>query len=136
MNFLILVLTVSVLGFAHRLRSPGRRLSWWLASLAGAWGLTIAVNTLRIVAAVELYRSDPVAGLTAGAGAPALGIVLYLGALWGDLRALDRLDRSATGGRAASPRPSWCPALYLGMTVGVPLLNGALRAGAGTPSMP
>jgi exosortase K len=33
-NFMIVALTVSVLGFAHRLRSPGRRLSWWLASLA------------------------------------------------------------------------------------------------------
>ena len=35
-NFMILVLTVSVLGFAHRLRSPGQRLALVARSLCGA----------------------------------------------------------------------------------------------------
>lgn len=117
-NFMILALTVAVLGFAHRLRSPGARLGWWLASAAGAYLFTIAVNTLRIVAAVELYRLGPVAGLTPEQAHRLLGIVLYLSALWGLYTALDRL----TGGRGAGGL--LVAGAYLGMTLVVPLLTG------------
>ena len=117
-NFLILALTVSVLGFAHRLRSPWARLGWWLASAAGAYLFTIVVNTLRIVAAVELYRLGPVAGLTPEAAHRLLGILIYLGALWGLYTALDRL----TGGRHAGDL--LVAGVYLGMTLVVPLLTG------------
>jgi exosortase K len=117
-NFMILVLTVSVLGFAHRLRSPRARLGWWLASAAGAYVATLAVNTLRIVAAVELYRLGPVAGLTPEAAHRLLGILLYLGALWGLFGMLDRL----TGGRHAGGL--LVAGAYLGMTLVVPLLTG------------
>jgi exosortase K len=117
-NFMILALTVSVLGFAHRLRSPRARLGWWLASAAGAYVATLAVNTLRIVAAVELYRLGPVAGLTPEQAHRLLGILIYLGALWGLFTALDRL----TGGRRAGGL--LVVGAYLGMTLGVPLLTG------------
>lgn len=127
-SFLILVLTVSVLGFAHRLRSPGRRLSWWLASLAGAWGITVVVNTVRILAAVKLYsRNDLVGaiGLTPEQSHRLLGIVVYLGALWGVFWMLDRL---ATGRRSDLLTAAvLVPGAYLGMTLGVPILNGTLR---------
>lgn len=120
-NFMILVLTVSVLGFAHRLRSPGQRLSWWLGSLFGAYVLTVAVNTLRILAAVELHRLGPVAGLTPEQGHRLLGTVLYLGALWGVFGVLDRLTGGIHSRLAAA---LLVPGAYLGMTVLVPLLNG------------
>jgi exosortase K len=124
-NFMILALTVSVLGFAHRLRSPGRRLSWWLASLAGAWGLTVAVNAVRILAAVEMYRRDPAIGLTPEQAHRLLGIVVYLSALWGVFWMLDRL---ATGQRAdLFTAAVLVPGAYLGMTLGVPILNGTFR---------
>lgn len=121
-NFLILMLTVSVLGFAHRLRSPGQRLSWWIGSLFGAWLLTIAVNTLRILAAVELYRIGPVTWLTREQEHRLLGTVLYLGTLWGVYGLLDRL--TAQGARSRLAAAVLAPGLYLGMTVVVPLLNG------------
>lgn len=117
-NFLILVLTVAVLGFAHRLRSPGARLGWWLASLAGAYMATVAVNTLRILAAVELYRLGPIAGLTPEQAHRLLGILIYLGALWGLFTLLDQL----TGGRRAGAL--LVLGAYLGMTLAVPLLTG------------
>lgn len=117
-NFLILVLTVSVLAFAHRLRSPRQRLVWWLGAAAGAYLATVAVNALRIVAAVELYRLGPVAGLTPEQLHRLLGIAIYLGALWGLYTALDRL----TGGRRAGGL--LVAGAYLGMTLVVPLLNG------------
>ncbi|MES1242265.1 MAG: exosortase K [Acidobacteriota bacterium] len=121
-NFLILALTVSVLGFSHRLRSPRQRLGWWLGSLPGAWALTIAVNTARILAAVELYRL----GLAEQAHR-FLGIVVYLGALWVLYGALDRL----TGARSRPLEAVLVPAAYLGMTLGVPLLTGAFRRPGG-----
>lgn len=124
-NFMILVLAVSVLGFAHRLSSPGQRLSWWLASLLGAWGLTVVVNTVRILAAVELYRRDPAIGLTPEQSHRLLGIVVYLGALWGVFQGLNRL---ITGQRADLLTAAiLVPGAYLGMTLGVPILNGTFR---------
>jgi exosortase K len=124
-NFMILALTVSVLGFSHRLRSPGARLSWWLASLAGAYIFTIAVNTLRIVAAVEMYRLGPVAGLTPGQMHRLLGTVLYLGALWGLFGILDRLtSRHHESARSTLAGGVLVAGAYLGMTVVVPLLTG------------
>jgi exosortase K len=124
-NFMILALTVSVLGFSHRLRSPGARLSWWLVSLIGAYAFTIAVNTLRIVAAVELHRLGPVAGLTPGQMHRLLGAVLYLGALWGLFGLLDRLTgRRPERTRSTSTGGILVAGAYLGMTVVVPLLTG------------
>lgn len=124
-NFMILVLIVSVLGFAHRLRSPGRRLAWWLASLGGAWAITVLVNTVRILAAVELYQQDPAIGLTPEQAHRLLGIVVYLGALWGVFWMLDRL---ATGRRSDLLTAAvLVPGAYLGMTLGVPILNGTFR---------
>jgi exosortase K len=117
-NFMILALTVSVLGFSHRLRSPRARLGWWLGSLAGAYALTLAVNTLRIVAAVELYRLGPVAGLNPEQAHRLLGILFYLGALWGLYAALDRLTGGRSGGGLL------VAGAYLGMTLLVPLLTG------------
>jgi exosortase K len=118
-NFMILALTVSVLGFSHRLHSWPARLAWWFASLGGAYVLTLATNTLRIVAAVELYRLGPVAGLDAGQLHRLLGTVIYLGALLALYTGLDRvfLGKGISAGILVV-------GLYLGMTLVVPLLNG------------
>jgi exosortase K len=123
-NFLILAFVVSVLGFSHRPRSLRGRLGWWLGSAAGAYLLTIAVNTLRIVAAVELYRLGPVAGLTPEQAHRLLGIVIYLGALWGLFATLDRLTSERPGTGAALAGGILVVGAYLGMTVAVPFLNG------------
>jgi exosortase K len=135
-NFMILALTVSVLGFSHRLRSRGERLAWWLAALAGAYVFTIAVNTLRIVAAVELYRLGPVAGLTPGQMHRLLGTVLYLGALWGLFGGLDRLTSRRRGAARSTLAAGVLVAVaYLGMTVVAPLLNGHPGARYGEHAM-
>jgi exosortase K len=123
MNFLILAFTLSALGFSHRLSSPGRRLAWGLGSLLGAWAATIAVNGLRIAAAVALYRSGPPPGLTPEQAHRLLGAVIYVGALWALFSMLDGLTAP---GHARSPYAAVLVAgLYLGMTVVTPLLNGA-----------
>jgi exosortase K len=109
-NFMILALTVSVFGFSHRLRS-----------LAGAYVLTLVVNLFRILAAVELHRLGPAAGLTPGQLHRLLGIVIYLGALWGFYSGLDQV--------VSKRRRGMLPGLlivgaYLGMTLVAPLLSG------------
>ena len=129
-NFMILVLTVSVLGFTHRMRSPGSRLAWWLAALSGAYLLTIGVNTARILAAVELYRAGSVFGLTPEQAHRLLGTVLYLGALWGVFVLLDRLTRRGHA-PATLAAALLVPGAYLGMTLLVPLLNGSFRQPGG-----
>lgn len=134
-NFLIVAFAVAALGFVPRLGSPGRRAAGWLAALAGAWGLTIAVNALRIAVAVPLYRLDlAAAGLPPDRLHRLWGSALYLAALWGLWRALEAPASPASGpGRAGAARASafLVPALYLGMTVLVPLANGGWRQAGG-----
>lgn len=126
-NFLILVATLAVLGFVHRLRSPWQRLAWWPGAFAGAYLLTVAVNTLRILAAVELYRLDG-GYLSPEQAHRLLGTVIYLGGLWAVYGLLDRL----TGSRRISLAAAWLvPGLFLGMTLGVPLLTGNWREAGG-----
>ncbi|HXU32391.1 MAG TPA: exosortase K [Thermoanaerobaculia bacterium] len=129
-NFLILAFVVSVLGFSHRFRTSRGRFFFWLGALGGAWLLTLAVNTVRILAAIELYRREPPFGWTPEQLHRLLGVVVYLGALWGMFAVLDRLTRrEAPGGRGSAAGFLLVPGAYLGMTLGVPLLTGAFRAG-------
>lgn len=127
-NFLILAFVVSVLGFSHGFRTSRGRFLFGLGALGGAWILTLAVNTVRILAAIELYRREPPAGWTPEQLHRLLGVVLYLGALCGLFAALDRLTAKR---QAASRTPAAAlllvPGAYLGMTLGVPLLSGSFR---------
>lgn len=128
-NFLILAFVVSALGFSHRFRAPRGRFLFWLGALGGAWAITLAVNAVRILAAIELYRREPPFGWTPGQIHRLLGVVVYLGALWGLSAALDRLTRKETPGVRGSIAPLLLvPGAYLGMTLGVPLWTGAFRA--------
>jgi exosortase K len=148
-NFMILVFSVSVVGFAHRRRaSVARRCAWLAALLCCAYVLTIAVNALRIVVAVWLYDGDVHAGwFTTERVHRLAGTVIYLSALSAAWLALEHVmegralrDRAAqrgpfTDGVAAlrppfgTMRSNWflLPLAYLAMTVMLPLLNGAWR---------
>ncbi len=129
-NFLILAFVVSVLGFSYRFRSSRGRFLFWLVALGGAWTITLVVNTVRILAAVELYRREPPFGWTPEQLHRLVGVVVYLGALWGLFAALDRLTRIEKGDRRAPAAALLLvPGAYLGMTLGVPILTGAFRAG-------
>jgi len=129
-NFLILAFVVSVLGFSHRFRTSRGRFLFWLGALGGAWTMTLGVNTVRILAAIELYRRGSILGLDPEQLHRLLGVVVYLGALWGVFAALDRLTRvQTTGGRGPAAALLLVPGAYLGMTLGVPILTGAFRAG-------
>ncbi len=127
-NFLILAFVVSVLGFSHSFRTPRGRFLFGLCALGGAWAITLGVNTVRILAAIELYRREPPAGWTPEQLHRLLGVVVYLGALWGLFAALDRLTAKRQAG-SSTPAAALLlvPGAYLGMTLGVPLWTGAFR---------
>ena len=127
-NFMILAFVVSVLGFSHSFRTPRGRLFFGLGALGGAWAITLGVNTVRILAAIELYRREPPAGWTAEELHRLLGVVVYLGALSGLFAALDRLTaKRQTSAKTPAAALLLVPGAYLGMTLGVPLWTGGFR---------
>jgi exosortase K len=126
-NFLILVFTVSVLAFAHRLRGPQQRCAWFLVAACAAYLLTITVNALRIVVAVALYHAQVHAGwLTPERVHRLAGSTIYLAGLWLAWAAFDLLSaRLRDEPRSSAWASTIVPAAYFAMTVVVPLLNGA-----------
>src|SRR4030095_14598382 len=103
----------------RRLQRPQARASWLLGAALGAWALTIAVNALRIVLAVELYSADVQFGwLTPERIHRAAGTAVYVLALWLEWHALDWLSsRLAAHACDFSRRHAlWIvPVAYLGM---------------------
>ncbi len=127
-NFLILVFAVSTVGFAHRLRASRQRCGWFVVVACAAYLLTIVVNSLRVTLAVGLYEAEVHAGsLTAARVHRLAGSVIYLAGLWVAWGALDLLSARWRDHERASC--GWAaivvPGAYIGMTVVIPLLNGA-----------
>ncbi len=129
-NFLIVVFTVAVLGFAHRHRSPHQRLAWLAAAGTAAYVLTVTVNALRIVIAVQLYGASIYgAWLTPERVHRVAGTAIYLVALWIAWAGFDHASGRRSRARVSS---SWTalllvPGAYVGVTVVIPLVNGAGR---------
>lgn len=127
-NFMILAFGAAVAGFTGRFATSRGRWAWLAAVLVGAYLVTIGVNAIRIVTAVALYDAELHAGwLTAERVHRLAGTVIYLAALCATWLALDRLSAGAAGrGRPRRALSPLVPLLaYVGMTVGVPWLNGA-----------
>ena len=128
-NFLILAFCAAVAGFTGRFATARGRWAWLAAALVGAYLVTIGVNAIRIVTAVALYDADLHYGwLTAERIHRLAGTVIYLTALSATWLVLDRLSggAAAAGGRRRRSLSPVVPLLaYVGMTVGVPWLNGA-----------
>jgi len=127
-NFLILVFTVSAVGFAHRWGAARQRCAWLVTVMGTAYLLTIVVNAVRIVITVWLYEADVRAGwLTPPRAHRLAGSIIYLGGLWAAWISLDHLTAR---GRPLLTAPAWAStgilsAAYIGMTVLLPLANGA-----------
>jgi len=131
-NFMIMAFGVA--GWAGLRARAGIpcRLVWLSAAAAGAYLSTLAANTLRIVGAVYLYR----AGIYGAWVTPErihrlLGIVVYLPLLFGIHVLAERAIRYRFPGenQSGALRPSGVAApvaWYLTLTIGVPVLNGAL----------
>ncbi len=138
-NFLIVTFLSLVFGFERHFQGWRARGRWLVASAAGAYFVTLLVNTLRITLSVALaHLAARAFGLTFQSVHRLLGIVVYLAGL-GVLcltvqRSLQSLQARKAGHTAARGLPGKRRVLlllalgcYVGMTLVVPLLRGAYR---------
>lgn len=110
-----------------------RKLIWLPFSAASACLLTIIANTLRIIAAVHLYRADIYGGwVTPERVHRMAGILVYLLLLYGMALAVAGWTRNRPRQNGACDKMLLCMpmAWYAALTVGIPLLN---RAYTGAP---
>jgi exosortase K len=119
-NFMILSLLVC----AGRFYPVSRRYNVFVSCLGFitlcllvAWSITVMVNTLRILIAIQLYIHEVnVFGLSPGQIHRLAGILIFLPALWLQLKVASRL-KVFTAGMVAT-------GLYLSFVIGVPLVTG------------
>lgn len=131
-NFLIVCFAMLAVTGLRSLKSWRSQVGWLAAALSAAYVVTLLVNSVRILWALHLHREHRVEGT-----------VLYVVALclthMGAEQLLARFTASRQPQSGESPDHSrryafagkerlWVPlGIYLGMTIFVPLLNGALR---------
>jgi exosortase K len=126
-NYLIMVFGLAVAAFLHRWPTTAGRAAWLLLSGLGAYGLTVAVNALRILAAIALYDHEVAwAWLTAERLHLLAGTVVYFTALILYYRCLHRImgTKGRTGESRSWSPPGWLPwAWYLIGAIAVPTLH-------------
>ncbi|HMJ15666.1 MAG TPA: exosortase K [Polyangiaceae bacterium] len=128
-NYLIVAFVLLAAGFLTRL--PGAKSKWgWLAlSALFAYAATLAVNATRILLTLAMKSQTlPRFGLSFEQAHRVEGVVVYLSSLWLLYFAAEAVLASSF----SRPRRLWTwialPWLaYLGITLVVPLLNGAAR---------
>jgi exosortase K len=130
LNFLVIAFSALFLSFIHRLRRASTRALWLPAALGLAYLLTVATNSVRIIAATRIYRLGIYGGLVTKERVHlALGALLYsltlVLAYAGIETVFDRRRGRPTPGRVPSPLVplGW----YLAFVLGVPLV--ALASG-------
>jgi exosortase K len=126
-NYLIMVFGLTVAAFLHRWPTTPGRAAWLLLAGLGAYSLTVAVNAIRILAAIALYDHQIAWGwLTPQRLHLLAGTVIYFTALILYYRGLHRIIARNHGDnerRAWSP-PDWLPwAWYLTGAIAVPALH-------------
>jgi len=121
-NWLVVAFTTLALGFAPRRAGLPGQLGW--LGMAGGLALatTLAVNAIRISAALAIGENGPPLGLDPDAAHRLLGVAVYLGALLALAGSVGRLRARPPGIAAGVVLPL---TLYLGVTVVAPLLRGA-----------
>ncbi len=113
-NFLIVCFAMLAFTGLRSLKSWRSQVGWLAAALSAAYVLTLLVNSLRILWALHLHREHRVEGT-----------VLYLVALCVIYAGAEQLLARFAAPRMGRP---WLPlGIYLGMTILVPIMNGALR---------
>jgi exosortase K len=135
-NFMLMVYGLTVAAFLHRCRSCTGRMIFPADALAGAYVLTLLVNTLRILLSVRLYELEAAWGwLTPGRLHRLAGVAVYFSALGLYYAVLKRImawesDRFRLGPGASALVPlGW----YIAGAVAVPAANRLLH-GRGLPA--
>ena len=134
-NFMIMAFGLAVFCALGRLQHLSLLTLWMAAALAGAYLLTLGVNTQRIAVSMALYQADIYgAWLTPERLHRLVGVWIYLSALGLFFKGLqpiinalgDRFDPHCRPGQVIWP--AWLPLLwYLTGAVGVPAVNLVFR---------
>jgi exosortase K len=145
-NFLIMAFCMAVFSGIHIIKHSGSKLLWLATSLVCAYTLTIAVNTLRIIASIYSYRADIYFGWITPARIHRLeGIIIYFFFLclfyMIIIKTAHRIRPGAGGKKITSVRYGcrqtvyfrWAcsgliPLCWYGLiTLGIPLFTGAYQ---------
>jgi exosortase K len=145
-NFLIMVSCMAMFSGIHVIRHAGSKLLWLAASLVCAYILTVAVNTLRIIASIYFYKADIYFGWITPARVHRLeGVVIYFFFLCLFYMIINKTAhriQQGTGGKKMAPVRYGCgqtdylrwacagliPLFWYGLiTLGVPLFSGAFQ---------
>jgi len=133
LNFMLIAFSALFFSFVHRLRGAPVRGAWFGATLGLAFLLTVATNSVRLVAAIRLHEAAIYGGPITPDRIHCLeGTVVYCLSLLLAYRVVTGFFKP---GRAPKRGRRLAPALvplgwYLAFTLGVPLLNRAyLRDG-------
>jgi exosortase K len=145
-NFLIIVFCMAMFSGIHVIRRSGSKLLWLATSLVCAYILTVAVNTLRIIASIHSYNADIHFGWLTPARVHRLeGIVIYFFFLclfyMIIIKLVHRIRQGAGGKNITAAR--YCdgqtdyfrcactcliPLIWYGLiTLGVPLFTGSFQ---------
>lgn len=57
-NFMIIAFCMAVFSFTHRFRDHGMKTAWFVGMIVWSYGITIGVNTFRILLAIRLYAEQ------------------------------------------------------------------------------
>jgi exosortase K len=77
-NFMLMAFGMSVFTGMHHMQRSCHRFLWLVCSLAAAYGLTMGVNTLRIIASIHTFHADfSSSGLAWGRVHRLEGVVIY-----------------------------------------------------------
>jgi exosortase K len=134
-NFMIMAFGLAAFSGLFRIRRLALLLAWLIFSLAGAYGLALTVNAVRIAISMALYQADVHTGwLTVARVHRLTGVGIYLAALGLFFKVLApiistycaRFDGQVRPAR--SDLPPWLPlGWYLLVAVGVPTANLLFR---------
>ncbi len=133
-NFMIMAFGLSAFCSLAKIRRITGMWVWLSISLAGAYGYTIMINTVRIYISMVLYKAGIYGGwVTIERVHRLAGIGLYLGTLWIFFISFQRLIHlwQGTSPEISPGLPVWLPLCwYMTGAAGVPLANLLFKQGA------
>jgi exosortase K len=144
-NFMLMAFGMSVFTGTHHMESPRHRLLWLAGSLAASYGVTLMVNTLRIIVSIHTFHENIFSGGFMWQWVHRLeGIVIYFFfqyLFYSMIRGVIRqyvekepgrktVSHMAGSNGTVDIRKSAFPCLipcvwYIGVTLVIPFLNGA-----------
>jgi exosortase K len=134
-TFLVVCFCTLSFSLVHRYRKVAAKLAWVAFALFSAFAVTLCANTVRVIAAIYLYRADIYGQRITPEGVHRIvGIAVYLGVLLLVYLATERLTRKSAllfASQISRIRAYYPPfAWYILFTIVIPLLTALFRQDA------